>query len=160
MNLLPHKLKMWWKMGFSLTGTQVIFFVASLIVASAVSGVFVVVINNISTSLSERGDRVQDQLDYEFTIINDPDNIPSEGSNYLFYMKNIGGKKLSTTNNTFTIFIDGEIVVTANFNFSDDTLSTDDVTTMYVSTSVISNGDHTLRVVGPQAVDDEFTFTI
>ena len=74
-------------MGFSLTGTQVIFFIASLIVASAVSGVFVVVINNVSTSLSERGDRVQDQLDYEFTIINDPDNIPSEGSNYLFYMK-------------------------------------------------------------------------
>ena len=106
-------------MGFSLTGTHVIFFVASIIIASAISGVFVVVINDVSSSFSERGERVQDQLDYEFTIINDPNNIPSEGSNYLFYLKNIGGKKLSTTNTTFTIFVDGEIVPVANYNFSD-----------------------------------------
>ena len=147
-------------MGFSLTGTQVIFFIASVIIASAVSGVFVVVINNVSSSFSERGERIQDQLDYEFTIINDPNNIPTEGSNYLFYLKNIGGKKLSTSNTTFTIFVDGELIVVANYNFSDSSIKADEVATMYVVTSVISSGDHTLRVVGPQAIDDEFTFTI
>jgi len=147
-------------MGFSLTATQVVFFIASIIIASAVSGVFVVVINDVSSSLEERGNRVEDQLDYEFKIINDPKNIPTEGSNYLFYLKNIGGKKLATTNTTFTIFIDGELVVTSNFNFSDTTTGTDEVTTMYVVTSVISAGDHTLRLVGPQAIDEEFMFTI
>ena len=147
-------------MGFSLTATQVVFFIASIIIASAVSGVFVVVINDVSSSLAERGDRVQDQLDYEFTIINDPENIPAEGSNYLFYLKNTGGKKLPTTNTTFTIFVDGELVITENFNFSDNSTGADEVTTMYVATSEISAGDHTLRVVGPQAIDDEFMFTI
>jgi len=147
-------------MGFSLTATQVVFFIASIIIASAVSGVFVVVINDVSSSLEERGNRVEDQLDYEFKIINDPKNIPTEGSNYLFYLKNIGGKKLATTNTTFTIFIDGELVVTSNFNFSDTTTGTDEVTTIYVVTSVISAGDHTLRLVGPQAIDEEFMFTI
>jgi len=147
-------------MGFSLSATQVIFFVASVIIASTVSGVLVVVINDVTTSLSERGDRVQDQLDYEFKIINDPENIPTEGTDYLFYLKNIGGKKLSTTNTTFTIFVDGELVVTANFNFSDSSIKSEEVTTMYVETSEISSGDHTLRVVGPQAIDDRFMFTI
>lgn len=147
-------------MGFGLTATQVIFFIVSVILASAVSGVFVAVINDVSSSLSGRGERVQDQLDYEFTIINDPENIPTSGSNYLFYLKNIGGKKLSTSNTTFTIFIDGELVVTANFNFSETSIKSDEVTTMYIADSVILSGDHTLRIVGPRSIDDDFEFTI
>jgi len=40
--------------GFSLTGTHAIFFIASVIVAGAVSGVFMAVTTDISTSLSDR----------------------------------------------------------------------------------------------------------
>lgn len=147
-------------MGFSLTGTHVIYFIASVIIAGAVSGVLIAVIDDVTKSLSERGDRVQEQLDTEFEIISDPDNIPTAGSNYLFYLMNTGGTGLATTNTTFHIFIDGEIVITANYNFSDSSIQNEDVTTLYVATSEISAGDHTLRIVGPQAVDDEFTFTI
>ena len=147
-------------MGFSLTGTHVVFFIASVIVAGAVSGVIIAVINDVSNSLSERGDRVQDQLDIEFKIINDPDNIPTEGSDYLFYLKNIGGVELATSNETFHLFVDGEIVVADNYNFTDTSIQPDEVTTIYVDSSDISTGDQTLRVVGPQAIEDEFTFTI
>jgi len=146
--------------GFSLTGTHVVFFIAAVIVAGAVSGVFITVINNVTSSFSERGDRVQDQLDIEFKIINDPDNIPTSGSYYLFYLKNIGAKEIITTNETFNIFIDGELIVKANYYFSNNSVQKEEVTTIYVSNSVISSGDHTLRIVGPQAIDDEFTFTI
>jgi flagellar protein FlaG len=110
-------------MGFSLTGTHVIFFIASVIIASAVSGVIIAVITDVSNSLSERGERVQEQLDTEFKIINDPDNIPSSGNYYLFYLKNICGRELSTSNE-------------------------------------ISTGDQILTVVGPQAIEDKFSFTI
>ena len=147
-------------MGFSLTGTHVIFFIAAVIIAGTVSGVFIAVITDISSSFSERGDRVQDQLDIEFKIINDPNNIPTSGSYYQFYMKNIGGKKITTTNETFNIFIDGEIVVTTNYNFLVTSIKTEEVATMNILNSEIGAGDHTLRVVGPQAIDDEFTFTI
>ncbi|RLF26453.1 MAG: hypothetical protein DRN01_04680 [Thermoplasmata archaeon] len=147
-------------MGFSLTGTHVIFFVAAVIVAGAVSGVLTAVTFNISSSLSEKCDRVQEQLDTDFKVINDPDNIPVSNGFYLFYLKNIGGGRLVTTNDTFTVFVDGEIVVKAHFYFSDSSIQPSEVTTLYISTSDISSGDHTLRVVGPQAVDDEFEFTI
>jgi len=147
-------------MGFSLTGTQIIFFIAAVIIAGTVSGVFIVVVNDVTNSFSDRGYRVQEQLDTEFKIINDPNNIPSEGSNYLFYMKNIGGAKLITSNDTFQIFIDGDLVATANYNFSDSSIQPGDVATLYIITSEISAGDRILRVVGPRAIEDEFTFTI
>lgn len=147
-------------MGFSLTATHVIFFIASVIIASAVSGVLVAVITDVSNSLSDRGERVQEQLDTEFKIINDPDYIPTSGSDYLFYIKNIGGNEIATSNETFQLFVDGDLVAIANYNFSDSSIQPDKVTTIYVDNSEISAGDQTLRVVGPQAIEDEFTFTI
>ena len=147
-------------MGFSLTGTHVIFFIASVIIAGAVSGVIIAVITDVSNSLSDRGERVQEQLNTEFKIINDPDDIPISGSDYLFYLKNIGGKELATSNETFHLFVDGDLVATTNYNFSEVSLKTDEVAIIYVDNSEISTGDQTLRVVGPQAIEDEFTFTI
>lgn len=147
-------------MGFSLTGAHVIFFVAAIIVAGAVSGIFVAITMNVSMSLSDRGDRLQEQLDTDFKIINDPENIPTSGSDYVFYLKNIGGKKLSTTNETFQLFIDGDIIATADYNFSDDSIQPSKYTRIYVAQSTISLGYHTLRVVGPLGIEDEFTFEI
>ena len=147
-------------MGFSLTGAHVIFFVAAIIVAGAVSGIFVAITMNVSMSLSDRGDRLQEQLDTDFKIINDPENIPTSGSDYVFYLKNIGGKKLSTTNETFQLFIDGDIIATADYNFSDDSIQPSKYTRIYVAQSTISLDYHTLRLVGPLGIEDEFTFEI
>ena len=147
-------------MGFSLTGTHVVFFIASVIIASAVSGVFITVIDGVMTSFSERGKLIEENLETNFIIINDPDNIPISGNFYVFYVKNIGSRKLATTNETFNLFIDGEIVVIANYNFSDSLIQPDEVATMNIDNSEISSGDHTLRLVGPQDIIDEFIFTI
>jgi len=145
-------------MGFSLTGTHVIFFIAAVIVAGMVSGVFIAVTMNVTTSLSERGDRVKNQLDTDFAIINDPNIIPKPGDYYIFYLKNIGGATLTTTNQTFQVFIDGEIIATVDYYFGNASIPGEGVTNLYVRTT-ITEGDHLLRVVGPQAVDKEFTFT-
>lgn len=147
-------------MGFSVTGSHVVFFIASIIAAGAVSGVFIAVTYNINGSLSERGARIQELLDTEFLIINDNEHIPSSGGDYLFYLKNIGAKQLVTTNETFTIFIDGEIITQNLYTFSVETIRKGEISTMTIDSSVISEGDHTLRIVGPQSIDDEFIFTI
>jgi len=149
-------------MGFSLTGAHVIFFVAAVIVAGTVSGVFIAITLNISTSLTYRGDRISEQLDTEFKIINDPNNIPLSGDSnyYLFYLKNIGAKVLTTSNETFQIFIDGDIIDILDYNFTDSSIHASEVTVIYVTKSLISSGDRILRVVGPMAIEDEFTFTI
>jgi flagellar protein FlaG len=144
-------------MGFSLTGTHVIFFVAAVIVAGMVSGVFIAVTMNVTTSLSNRGDRVTEQLNTDFDIINDPNIIPMTGSSYVFYLKNIGGVRLTTSNQTFQVFIDGELIGSTQYYFENTSIPIEGVTSLYVNTTIAS-GDHTLRVVGPQAVDKEFAF--
>lgn len=145
-------------MGFSLTGTHVIFFIAAVIVAGMVSGVFIAEIMNITTSLSNRGDRLKEQLDTDFAIINDPDTIPKTGHYYIFYLQNIGGSSLTTTNQSFQLFIDGEIIGIANYYFNDTSIPKEGMTKLFINTT-ITTGDHILRVVGPQAVVEEFTFT-
>lgn len=144
-------------MGFSLTGTHVIFFIAAVIVAGMVSGVFIAVTMNVTTSLSNRGDRVKEQLDTDFAIINDPNTIPITGVYSIFYLKNIGGAKLTTTNQTFQVFIDGELIAIANYYFGNTSIPVEAVTNLYVNTT-LTTGDHTLRVVGPQAIDKDFSF--
>lgn len=64
------------------------------------------------------------------------------------------------SNETFNVFIDGELVIVANYNFSDTSIKVGEVTTLYVANSEILAGDHTIRLVGPQAINDEFVFTI
>jgi len=147
-------------MGVSLTGTHVIFFIASVIIASAVSGVFMAVVSDVSSSLSERGERLQEQLDVDFKVINDNENIPDIGGYYYFYMKNIGRGSLITTNETFQLFSDGELISKLNYYFSDSSIKNGEVATICVLNFEIAPGDHTLRVVGPQATEDEFEFTI
>jgi flagellar protein FlaG len=147
-------------MGFSVTGSHVVFFIASVIAAGAVSGVFMAAAFNINTSLTEKSQRVQEELDSEYTIINDPELIPNTNGYYIFYLKNLGGKKLISTNQTLQLFIDGIIIQDTSYYFSDTSVLSGDVVSLYVDESVIDTGNHKLRVVGPQAVQDDFIFTI
>ncbi|MEM0493080.1 MAG: flagellar protein G [Candidatus Thermoplasmatota archaeon] len=147
-------------MGFSLSGSHVIFFIASLIVAGTVSGIFIGITMDISSSLSDRGERVREQLDTDFKIINDPVNIPSSGDYYIFYIKNIGGARLETTNESFQVFIDGVLIPKAYYYMTNDSINVAEVTEIRVRKSYISAGEHIIKIVGPLAIYDEFSFTI
>jgi archaeal flagellar protein FlaG len=146
-------------MGFSLTGTHVIFFIVSVIVAGMVSGVFIAVTMDVTTSLSNRAGRVIEQLNTDFAIINDPRIIPMTGSYYIFYLKNIGGARLITTNQTFQVFINGELIGSSQYYFEDSSIAVEAVTPLYINTT-LATGDHMVRLVGPQAVDKDFLFMI
>ena len=147
-------------MGFSLTGTHVIFFVTSVVIAGTVSAAFMAVIMNTTISLSDRGDRMQEQLDTEFKIINDNENIPNEDNHFQFYLKNIGRNNIITTNVTYQLFVDGDLISMTNYYFSNDSFYPGDVVTIYIANTEISSGDHILKIVGPLALSDEFMFTI
>ena len=147
-------------MGFSITGSHVIFFVSALIVAGAVSGIFIAVTTNISGSFHEKGKRVETQLETEFAIINDPEMIPSSNNQYIFYIRNIGAKKIITSNETFQVFIDGEIISSTLFTFSNESIYTTEYTQLKINSTIINAGFHCLRLVGPYGVNDDFTFKI
>lgn len=147
-------------MGFSLTGAHIIFFVAAVIVAGTVSGVFIAVTLNVTSSLSEKGKRISEQLDTEFKIINDPKNIPLSSEYYLFYLKNVGNRNITTTNETFQIFIDGEIISFKNYYFSNNSIAPTDYTIINIPETLLNSGYHKMRLIGPYSVEDEFIFEI
>jgi len=147
-------------MGFSLAGSHLIFFVASVIVAGVVAGAFTAVTLNISGSLNEKCNRVKEKLDTDFEIINDPEKIPLSGSYYLFYIKNTGRSKIETTNDTFQVFIDGYLLGKGSYYFSPNVVFRSEVTTLYIASTEISPGNHRLRIVGPAGVYDEFVFNV
>ncbi len=147
-------------MGFSLTGAHIIFFVGAVIVAGTVSGVFIGVTLNITSSLSEKGERISEQLDTEFIIINDPKIIPLSAGYYLFYLKNVGINKLTTTNETFQIFIDGGIIPINSYYFSNNSIVPTHYTIISISQNLLNSGYHRLRLVGPHSIDEEFIFEI
>ena len=147
-------------MGFDLTATTVIFFAASVIVAGAVSGIFISVSNNLDKSLSQRMDKMREQVNTEFMIINDHEEIPKENGYYFFYLKNIGDNNLVTTNETFQLLIDGNIVSKTSYNFSLDCIKPGKIATIYVDTSAISSGDHNLMLIGSNGVKKDFIFKI
>jgi flagellar protein FlaG len=138
----------------------VVFFIASVIAAGAVSGVFMAATFNINTSFTEKSQRVQEKLETDFTIINDPELIPNANGIFIFYLKNLGANKLISTNQTLQLFIDGIIIQDEQYNFSSTSILPGDYGSMYVNESVVDTGYHKLRLIGPQAIQDEFTFII
>ena len=147
-------------MGFSLTGTHIVFFIAAVSVAGVVSGVLIAVVTDVTGGLSDKGDRLIGELDTDFKIINDPENIPDSGGGFIFYLKNIGDGKLSMDNDTFQLFVDGDMIPKVNYSLSPSIIYSSEVAEIRVDNTTSSSGTHQLHVVGPYAVTDTFQFTI
>jgi len=146
--------------GFSLTGAHVIFFVSSVIVAGAVSGVFIAVTTGLMGSFTDRGIQIQEKIETDFAIINDPTTIPYVNNSYVFYMKNIGLRSLVCSNTTFQVFIDSDIISSDLYSFGTEIVQAGDFVSMSIHETMIGAGYHTLRIVGPSTVQDIFEFMI
>jgi flagellar protein FlaG len=147
-------------MGISLSSTHLIFFIAAVSIAGVVSGVFVAVINDVTGSFVDSGDRLVGELDTDFEIINDPENIPDVGGYYIFYLKNIGENKLVTDNTTFQLFINGDLISISNYNLTPSYIYPSEVAEIYLVNTTVGAGTHQLRIVGDYGIADKFTFTI
>ena len=137
-----------------------IFFITAVIVAGTVSGVFIAISNNLVGSFSEKGHHIQEELETDFAIINDPATIPLKNNSYIFYIKNIGSRKIITTNSTFQLFIDGDMVPSKFYSFNPETVYTGNYSSMFVNQTVIGSGYHSLRIIGPLTIETTFQFRI
>ncbi|RLF93868.1 flagellar protein G [Thermococci archaeon] len=147
-------------MGFSLTSTHLIFFITAISLAGIVSGIFISVTMNISNEFSKKGQSLADEINIDFQIINDPDNIPETSGYYIFYIKNTGENKIVTDNETFQIFIDGNLISKSKYYLTPDHIYPYEVAEIHVDNSTISSGTHKLKAVGPYGISDTFIFTI
>jgi len=150
-------------MGFDTSATKSIFFIASVIVAVVLSGVFTGVTYKLSSDIDTRGYMLSSVLKSDIEIINDPENVPYNATTneLIIYVKNTGKNILSTSD--LTIIIDGLVVSQGNFSIEilgGSTSWSPGVVIKITITESLSAGDHKIKVVLNNGVYDEMYFRI
>ena len=137
-----------------------IFFIAAAIIAGSVAAALFINTQSVVDSVSIASKTLSGQLKTDVTIINDPEKIPRSGDVYTFYVKNTGKRILPTE--YVNVIIDGIIIPEADMTKTivggGSTWGSGDVLQIDVTYTGLSSGDHTIRVITENGIDDSMDF--
>ena len=147
-------------MGAGASATQMVFFIASIIIALSVVGALFMNVQSLSSAVIIGSKTLTEQLKTDITVINDPEIIPNPGGiYYTFYVKNTGVQELDAK--YINVIIDGNIISETDLNKTiiegDQTWLTGDVLMINATVSLLS-GNHNLRVITSNGIEDMFPF--
>ncbi|MCG7841011.1 MAG: hypothetical protein MIO87_03760 [Methanomassiliicoccales archaeon] len=138
--------------------THTIFFIASVIVAASLAGVFIGISQEMSHSINEHGDQIRDLAESDIVIINDPAMMPYSNGILTLYLKNLSPRILGQV---LDIFIDG--TWETNYTVLDQQLERNwppsGVLTLNLNVA-LSEGDHQVKVVLLNGASTELEFRI
>jgi len=144
--------------------SQMIFFIASMIVATAVAGVFVTTVINLSKDIRDEADDQADLFKIRAVIINDATAMPYNAtcSTLIIYVKNTGTVGLDY--NKVTILLNGTFFTKDNMTFALKDGAADwqpEVVLEITMTNVtLASGDHSLKMWVQAKELDPFKFRI
>jgi archaeal flagellar protein FlaG len=139
--------------------TQVIFFVAAIVVAASLSGVFIGLASNMATAVEKRADNFSDKLDTDIKIVNDPAFVPYHDSNLTLYVKNTGSIAILPTD--ILVMIDGTDQNSSSWTIMGDSDQWVPSIVLEIHLNIIlANGDHTAKVVISNGISDSVGFRI
>lgn len=144
-------------MGMSTSSTQLVFFIAAMIIASGLVGLFAETVSSMSDGVRDRGDVVYERLLTDITIVSDPNNMPNDP--VIVYVKNTGKVMLSTD---VDLLLDNEPKTGSNLTISvvgGGDWEPGELLKMSVVANLAS-GEHTVKVIADNGVSDRFTFRI
>ncbi len=144
-------------MGFSISSTHLVFFLASMLVASTLAGLFITSTNSISNGITEKENALTRKMKTDIEIINDPNNVPNDP--LVIYVKNIGSTSLNKT--------DVDVLVNGTLANSPDISLIDGNDNIWDPTEVIKiemdialpSGDNWVKVVAANQAEDTFSFS-
>jgi flagellar protein FlaG len=149
-------------MGAGTSATQMVFFISSVIIALSVVGAIFMNVQSLSSAVIVGSKTLSEQLKTDITVINDPEIIPnSSGLYYKFYVKNTGIQELDTK--YISVIIDGTVISDAALNKTileegGQTWLTGDVLEINTTTVSLAAGNHKLRVITANGIEDTFLF--
>jgi flagellar protein FlaG len=132
-----------------------ILFIASIIVAASVVGVFTDSINQVSDAIDQRGLAVSENVRTDVQIISDSgsDAVYDDGTgNITIHVKNTGTETLPARADRIDLFVDGEYETDFNVTLLDgaETWGTGEVVMMEIEPndgSGLNAGDHRVKLV-------------
>ena len=150
-------------MGADTSATHLIFFITAMVIATGVVGVIFSNVNAVTDSTASASRMLSEKMKTDITIINDPSNIPTSGSNvYIFFVKNTGRTNLAPE------YVD--VIIEGIFINESDMVKTvesggivwdqGDVLQIDVTFAGMGTGDKTIRVITENGIDDSLDFTV
>lgn len=147
-------------MGAETSTTHLIFFMVAMIIAGSMAAVMYMNFAAVTDAASKGGSTLSGQLKTDITIINDPSRIPTDGTNYTFYVKNTGRSNLA--HELVTVIINGIVVPDSDVNKTILGGSTVwrpfEVLQLNVTQSSMPSGDNTIRVITENGIYDSMDF--
>ncbi len=139
--------------------TQMIFFVAAIVVAASLAGVFIGLSANMAQAVEKRAINFSDKLDTSIKIINDPAFMPYQDSNLTLYVKNTGANQMLPTG--LLVMIDGKDQNSSSWTIIGGSNIWGPSIVLEIHLNIIlANGDHTAKVVISNGISDSIGFRI
>lgn len=137
--------------------TQMLFFIAAIVVAVSVSGVIIGISNSMVQELKVKTDSLKTEIGTDIEIVNDPRQVPYADGNLTIYLKNVGD--ISLKYNNIAILIDGQYVNETSVvnEFSGGMWPVGKTVEMKVKV-LLSTGDHEIKAIMPNGVYDTMAF--
>lgn len=101
----------------SLATSELIFFIATLVISASVVGVLGGQTFHLTQSIEQSSKTVSTTIDSSFKIINDPSSIPYSNG-YVFYIKNTGSSSFDFTNTTISTVLNGTLLSGSEISYS------------------------------------------
>lgn len=135
----------------STAASQMIFFIAALVVSMAIAGTLISTTQKFSGDIQKKGNSMGDTLLTDIKIINDPAAMPYNSSNktLTLYIKNTGSIILPFSNQTVLVLINGTAFTNLTFVLPATAKSwgPEIVMTIVVGNVQLPKNDYTLKVV-------------
>jgi flagellar protein FlaG len=139
--------------------TQVIFFVAAIVVAASLAGVFIGLSANMANAVEKRAINFSDKLDTSIKIINDPEYMSYQDSNLTLYVKNTGSRQMLPTD--LLVMIDGKDQNSSSWAIIGGSNIWAPSIVLEIRMNIsLANGDHSAKVVITNGISDSMGFRI
>lgn len=144
-------------MGADTTSTQLIFFIAATVIATAAAGVMSGVVTDLVGKAQIRSDALSNELVSEVRFVNDPTQVVVS-PDALFYVKNTGSTTLDWYN--ATILLDGSVVTTTPSLLGGETSFRPGAVAQYLYAPAVASGDHRVSVSMENGAHHELRFRV
>ncbi len=143
----------------SASASQIVLFIAALVISSAVAAVMMNTVGELSGVLSQKNRVLVESIKDDITIINDPGNITTNPLK--IYVKNTGLSTIPIDKKLVDVLVDG--VYQTNYSISSLSGNTEwepgDVVELDINVT-LSSGSHTVRIYVRGTAWDELRFRV
>jgi flagellar protein FlaG len=152
----------------SVSVSHMILFIASMLIAASVAGVFTTTVDQLSQAIDDQGLSVADDVRTDVEIISDNGTgacvYDCDGNgNLTLLVKNTGSQRLSTDTSVLSVLVNGRFQppgdVTATPLGEATSWGPGDVVRLEIAASGLSSGDHRAKVI-VNSDEEVFEFTI